>query len=171
REAGVPPGTPLRFTVVGDGSGASPLALAISSQLEAVGFKVVIERISAAARTKIMKGDFDITTQSINLDFPDPSIIFNFVYNSAMIGGANFPRYRNATVDGLISQADRTLDPVERVALYQRAQRIVIDEVPTVVLFQLDWQRAARSDIVGVNYNFSQPTFYNFDSMGRIESR
>ncbi|TDP60407.1 ABC transporter substrate-binding protein [Roseateles toxinivorans] len=171
REAGVAPGTPLRFTVVGDGSGASPLALAISSQLEAVGLKVVIERISVAARTKIMKGDFDITTQSINLDFPDPSIIFNFVYNSAMIGGANFPRYRNAVVDKLITQADRSLDPTERVDLYQQAQRIVLDEMPTVVLFQLDWQRAARSDIAGVNYNFSQPTFYNFDTMRRAEAR
>jgi len=170
REAGVAPGTVLRFTVVGDGSGASPLALAISSQLEAVGFKVVIERISTAARTKIMKGDFDITTQSINLDFPDPSIIFNFVYNSAMIGGANFPRYRNPAVDKLIAQADRSLDAPERVALYQEAQRTVLDDVPTVVLFQLDWQRAVRSDIAGVNYNFSQPTFYNFDTMRRVNA-
>jgi len=171
REAGVAPGTHVKFTVVGDGSGASPLALAISSQLEAVGLKVEIERISTAARTKIMKGDFDITTQSINLDFPDPSIVFNFVYNSAMIGGANFPRYRNASVDKLIGQADRTLDREARAALYQQAQRIVLDEMPTVVLFQLDWQRAIGSDIQGVNYNFSQPTFYNFESMRRAGAR
>ena len=148
-----------------------PLAIAISSQLEAIGLKVVIERISAAARTKIMKGDYDISTQSINLDFPDPTIVFNFVYNSAMIGGANFPRYRNAVVDKLISQADRCMEPAERVTLYQQAQRIVMDELPAVVLFQLDWQRAARSDIAGVNYNFSQPTFYNFDTMRRGGAR
>ncbi|MBL0151037.1 MAG: hypothetical protein IPP87_21175, partial [Ideonella sp.] len=171
REAGVAPGTPVKFTVVGDGSGVSPLALAISAQLEAVGLKVVIERISTAARTKIMKGDFDITTQSINLDFPDPSIVFNFVYNSATIGGANFPRYRNASVDKLIGQADRTLDREARAALYQQAQRIVLDEMPTIVLFQLDWQRAIGSDIQGVNYNFSQPTFYNFESMRRVGVR
>ncbi len=171
REAGVAPGTPVKFTVVGDGSGTSPLALAISAQLEAVGLKVVIERISTAARTKIMKGDFDITTQSINLDFPDPSIVFNFVYNSAMIGGANFPRYRNASVDKLIGQADRTIDREARAALYQQAQRIVLDEMPTVVLFQLGWQRAIGRDIQGVNYNFSQPTFYNFESMRRAGGR
>jgi len=171
REAGVAPGTPVKFTVVGDGSGASPLALAISAQLEAVGLKVVIERISTAARTKIMKGDFDITTQSINLDFPDPSIVFNFVYNSAMIGGANFPRYRNASVDKLIGQADRTIDREARAALYQQAQRVVLDEMPTVVLFQLGWQRAIGRDIQGVNYNFSQPTFYNFESMHRAGAR
>ncbi|MFN9279777.1 MAG: hypothetical protein ACK6DW_08570, partial [Betaproteobacteria bacterium] len=122
-------------------------------------------------RTKIMKGDFDITTQSINLDFPDPSIIFNFVYNSAMIGGANFPRYRNPSVDKLIGQADRTLDREARAALYQQAQRIVLDEMPTVVLFQLGWQRAIGRDIQGVNYNFSQPTFYNFESMRRAGGR
>ena len=171
REAGVAPGTQIKFTVVGDGNSASPLALAIKGQLEAVGLNVEIERISTAARTKIMKGDFDITTQSINLDFPDPSIVFNFVYNSAMIGGANFPRYRNANVDRLIGQADSTLDSATRANLYRQAQHIVVDEVPSVVLFQLDWQRAVRSDIVGVNYNFSQPTFYNFEGMSRAGDR
>ena len=171
REAGVALGTPVKFTVVGDSNGASPLALAIKDQLDAVGLNVVIERISTAARSKIMKGDFDITTQSINLDFPDPSIVFNFVYNSAMIGGANFPRYRNVTVDRLIGVADRTPDSAVRADLYRQAQHIVLDEMPSVVLFQLDWQRAIGSDITGVNYNFSQPTFYNFESMRRTSLR
>ena len=88
-----------------------------------------------------------------------------------MIGGANFPRYRNANVDRLIGQADSTLDSATRANLYRQAQHIVVDEVPSVVLFQLDWQRAVRSDIVGVNYNFSQPTFYNFEGMSRAGDR
>lgn len=167
REAGVAPGTPVVFTVVGDGTGTSPLAVAIRTQLQAVGLEARIERISMAARTKVMKGDFDLTMQSINLDFPDPSIVFNFVYNSAMIGGANFPRYRNAALDKLIGQADRTLDLDARAQLYRQAQRIVMQDLPTVPLFQLDWIRAARSDLAGVRYNFAQPTFYNFESMSR----
>ena len=168
REAGVRPGTRLRFVVVGDGASTAPVAVAIRGQLQAVGLDAAIERVSTAARSKIMKGDFDLTLQAINLDFPDPSIVFNFVYNSAMIGGANFPRYRNPEVDKLIGQADRTLDVAQRAALYQQAQRIVEAEVPTAVLYQLDWQRAARSDIAGIAYNFSQPTFYNFESMRRV---
>jgi peptide/nickel transport system substrate-binding protein len=166
-EAGVKQGTRIAFTVVGDGNSPSPVAVAIQHQLQAVGFDVVIERISTAARTKIMKGDFDITMQSINLDFPDPSIVFNFVYNSAMIGGANFPRYRNAEVDKLIARADRSLDLDQRAELYQQAQRIVVEQMPTAVLYQLDWQRAQRADLRGVNYNFAQPSFYNFESMSR----
>jgi hypothetical protein len=31
----------------------------------------------------------------------------------------------------------------------------------------LDWQRAQRADLRGVNYNFAQPSFYNFESMSR----
>ena len=167
REAGVAPGTPVVFTVVGDGAGTSPLAVAIRTQLQAVGLQARIERISMAARTKVMRGDFDLTMQSINLDFPDPSIVFNFVYNSAMIGGANFPRYRNPALDKLIATADRTLDGEVRAQLYRQAQGIVMQDLPTVPLFQLDWIRAARSDLAGVRYNFAQPTFYNFESMTR----
>lgn len=170
-EAGARPGTPVNFVVVGDGAGTAPVAVAIRSQLEAIGLDVRIERISTAARTKVMKGDFDLTMQSINLDFPDPSIVFNFVYNSAMIGGANFPRYRNREVDRLIGLADRTLEPDARAALYRQAQRIVMQDMPTVPLYQLDWQRAQRSDITGVRYNFAQPTFYNFASMSRLPQR
>jgi peptide/nickel transport system substrate-binding protein len=167
-EAGVKAGTRITFTVVGDGNSPSPVAVAIQHQLRAIGFDVVIERISTAARTKIMKGDFDITMQSINLDFPDPSIVFNFVYNSAMIGGANFPRYRNPEVDQLIARADRSLDLEQRAALYRQAQRIVVEQMPTAVLYQLDWQRAQRADVQGVQYNFAQPSFYNFESMSRV---
>ncbi len=171
-EAGVPPHARLALTVVGDSTGGSPaLATAIQSQLNAIGLDVVIERISTAARTKIMKGDYDLTMQTINLDFPDPSIVFNFVYNSAMIGGANFPRYRNRDVDALISKADQELDPDVRAGLYRDAQQIVVRDSPTTVLFQLDWQFAMRSEIAGVNYNFAQPTFYNFESMYRVEPR
>ncbi len=166
-QAGVARGARASFVVVGDGSGTAPVALALREQLQAIGLDVRIERVSTAARTKVMKGDFDLTMQAINLDFPDPSIVFNFVYNSAMIGGANFPRYRNREVDRLIGRADTTLEPQARAALYQQAQRIVMDELPTVPLFQLDWQRAQRVELSGVRYNFAQPTFYNFDSMRR----
>ncbi|MFN9503148.1 MAG: hypothetical protein ACK57J_01105, partial [Rubrivivax sp.] len=71
----------------------------------------------------------------------------------------------------LIGQAGCTIDREARAALYQQAQRIVFDEMPPVVLFQLGWQRAIGSDIQGVNYNFSQPTFYNFESMRRAGAR
>lgn len=167
RGAGVPLGTRLTFTVVGEGGAVAPVAVALRGQLEAVGLDARIERISAAARTKIMKGDFDLTLQSINLDLPDPSIVFNFVYNSAMIGSANFARYRNAELDRLIAAADRNLDPAQRAELYRQAQRIVVDQVPTVVLYQLDWQRAQRADLDGIRYNYAQPMFYNFESMSR----
>lgn len=167
REAGVAPGTRLTFTVVGDGGAVAPVAVALRGQLADVGLDARIERISAAARTKIMKGDFDLTLQSINLDLPDPSIVFNFVYNSAMIGSANFARYRNAELDKLIAAADRTLDPPQRAELYRQAQRIVVDQVPTAVLYQLDWQRAQRADLEGIRYNYAQPMFYNFESMRR----
>jgi peptide/nickel transport system substrate-binding protein len=108
--------------------------------------------------------------QTISLDFPDPWIVFNFVYNSAMIGAANMPRYANEQVDALLAQADGILDEDARVELYQKAQRLVMADMPTVPLFQVRRTVAVRSDARGLDYNFSQPFFYNFQSMRREAS-
>ena len=169
-EAGVAPGAPITFTVVGDGNTPSALAIALRNNLTDLGFAVAIEQVAAASRVRILKGDYDVTLQTISLDFPDPWIVFNFVYNSAMIGAANMPRYANEQVDALLAQADGILDEDARVELYQKAQRLVMADMPTVPLFQIRRTVAVRSDARGLDYNFSQPFFYNFQSMRREAS-
>ena len=156
REAGVQSGTPMTLTVVGDGGGPSATQLALREALGSIGFDVSIKQISGSARSQIFKGDFDATTQSISLDFPDPWIVFNFVYNAAMIGAANMSRYRNPKLDELVGKADAA-EGEARADLYKQAQRIVYEELPTVPLFQTSWTIAARKSLGDIPYNFSTP--------------
>lgn len=166
QEAGIVRGTPVTLTVVGDGGGPSATQLALREAMVSVGFDVSIKQIAASARSQIFKGDFDATTQSISLDFPDPWIVFNFVYSTAMIGAANMSRYRSTAVDKLLSQADAA-DGDVRADLYKQAQRIVYDELPTIPLFQTSWTIAARRSLGEVPYNFSTPMMIAADRLKR----
>lgn len=165
-EAGVAPGTGITLTVVGDGGGPSATQLAIREALVSLGFDVAVKQISLSARSQIFKGEFDVATQAISLDFPDPWIVFNFVYNSAMIGAANMSRYKNAQVDDLVARADRAGD-AERIELYKQAQRIVYDELPAIPLFQTSWTIAARESVNPIPYNFSTPMLLAAQAMKR----
>jgi ABC-type transport system substrate-binding protein len=164
--AGVKKGHPITFTRVADNASPSATALAIQSYLRAVDLDVEIRQINAAARSKILAGDFDLTMQSVTLDFPDPWIMMNFAYGARAIGATNMSRYSNPEMEAVIAKADE-LDGEERAALYRRAQNIVHADLPTIPLFQDEWSFAVRSDIGGINYNFSQPMYFNFKDMKR----
>src|SRR4030095_15997179 len=47
----------------------------------------------------------------------------------------NLTRYSNGQVDALLEQARTTTDASARAALYQRAQRLIIDDAPAIFLF------------------------------------
>jgi peptide/nickel transport system substrate-binding protein/oligopeptide transport system substrate-binding protein len=47
----------------------------------------------------------------------------------------NWERWSNKQYDDLVDQANRTLDPKKRSALYQRAERVLLDDAPFVPLY------------------------------------
>jgi len=166
REAGVKPGQTVELTVVGDGGGPSATQLAIRESLQAIGLDVAIKQIALSARSQIFKGDFDMTTQSISVDFPDPWIVFTFVYSSQMIGSGNMSRYANPNLDAVLARAD-ALDGEARLALYKQAQRIVVADLPAIPLLQTSWGYAQSRDIAQLDYNFSTPMMLPIAGMRR----
>jgi peptide/nickel transport system substrate-binding protein len=170
REAGVPEGAKMTLTYVSDRTTPSPLLLGILAQLENVGLRVSIRQVSAGSRQEIFSGEFEITLQQISLDFPDPWILFTFVYDSRMIGSiGNVSRYRSAELDALLRRADGVTGEA-RAALYREAQRIVLRDTPNVPLWQSGWILAHRADLRGLDYNFSIPYIYNAEDMWRVEA-
>jgi peptide/nickel transport system substrate-binding protein len=169
REAGVEEGRQIELTVVGDGGGPSATQIAIRESLQAAGFDVAIKQIASSARAQIFAGDFDITTQSISIDFPDPWIVFTFVYASQMIGAGNMSRYSNPALDALLARADR-LDGEARIELYREAQAIVLADLPAVPLLQTAYGFAHASTIAPIDYNFSTPMMLPVERMLRTQS-
>jgi peptide/nickel transport system substrate-binding protein len=87
-----------------------------------------------------------------------------------MIGSVgNISRYRSAELDALLRRADAVTGD-ERAALYREAQRLVLRDAPNVPLWQSGWTLAHRSDVRGLDYNFSIPFTYNVEDMWRDET-
>jgi ABC-type transport system substrate-binding protein len=57
-----------------------------------------------------------------------------FTSRFAPPNGLNWGFYNNTEVDRLIEQASRTVDQAERIKVYQRAEEIVTDDAPWLVL-------------------------------------
>jgi peptide/nickel transport system substrate-binding protein len=76
--------------------------------------------------------------------------IFNWTYNSGVLepdctdtlsstGGNNFPHFKNAEMDELLSQGLQEVDPAKRKPIYDRIQDIFVEEVPVLYLQVDTW--------------------------------
>jgi ABC-type transport system substrate-binding protein len=168
-EAGIKAGTKLTITAVTDSGNPSTTTLAIQDFLSKIGLNIEIRQISSSARSQLVAGDFDMSVQSLSIDFPDPWLMFNFAFNSASIGATNYAQYANAELDKLTMQADQR-EGTAREAMYQEAQRMVLADVPVVPLLQMFGSYAKRKDVQNPNYNFAMPVIHDFKTMYRTSN-
>jgi peptide/nickel transport system substrate-binding protein len=68
----------------------------------------------------------------------DPDIFYAFHSSRFPPNGANRAFYSNPTVDALIDQARREVDPIVRKPLYAEVQRLLAEDLPYVNLWYLD---------------------------------
>jgi peptide/nickel transport system substrate-binding protein len=85
------------------------------------------------------------------------------VYGPLFRTGSNLGNYHNADFDGMVDQAQTQMDEKQRLALYHRINKLWIDDMPAVPLYQqvdlygankrLNWK--ARSDELIKAYDMS----------------
>lgn len=76
----------------------------------------------------------------------------------------NFSYYENSTFDDLVNEAYATPDPEASKALYAEAQAIIVEDAPSVYLFDVDALVPMRSNVFGHDINPSYPRvifYYN----------
>ncbi len=69
---------------------------------------------------------------------PDPSgfdAIYQCYNNAKNLGGSNYKRYCNKTVDGLIKKGDVNFNPTKRTAQYEEAANITSTQVAVIPLY------------------------------------
>ncbi len=130
----------LRFLVdyPGKQSYWSDVTRLVSVALRKLGVVVHIDRVRyKTMKSKIDTGDFDITVWDWNLEYPDPAAVLNYWLHSRYLGLAgNLSRYRNATVDQMLDDADGSADWNARNALLLQAQTMARAECPYVPIVQ-----------------------------------
>lgn len=107
----------------------------IQRQLAKVGIDVVLKPREAATIVRDwVTANYDMITFGLG-NAPDPDSILYRRFHSSQVppNGVN-AGYRNAEVDRLLDQARATLDQTSRKQLYSQAQKIIVSDVPIIIL-------------------------------------
>ena len=144
-----------------------PIALSTQAQLAQVGITVKLESMAnASMRERISKADFDISIGNWSPDFADPFQFMNLWFdtqNHGLAGNRSF--YANPEVDKQVREAASISDQKQRTALYQQAQKIVVNEAAYVFLFQRNSQVAMRKAVSGLVFNPMLEQIFNIDAI------
>ncbi|MDI6857622.1 MAG: peptide ABC transporter substrate-binding protein [Dehalococcoidia bacterium] len=133
---GGPGGLPkVTITEIGGGATAgSDTQAMIEMWKDNLGVEVEIEQTEEATFWQDLdKGQYQMFTAGWIMDYPDPEDILDILFYSK--SRQNNTRYSNAEVDALLLQARTEQDVAARMALYQQAEQIILDEAPWIPLY------------------------------------
>ncbi|MDB6029135.1 MAG: extracellular solute-binding protein family 5 [Verrucomicrobiales bacterium] len=82
--------------------------------------------------TKKAGGDFDLCRYGWIGDYPDPNTFLDMWITD---GGNNDAGWSNKEYDRLIAEAGKTIDPQERFKIFQKAEAILLDEMPVLPIY------------------------------------
>ncbi len=123
----------------------------LKEQWAKIGVELVIEVLPTPELQQIIKErsyQMLLFGEILNID-PDP---FSLWHSSQKRDpGLNLALYDNKTVDDLLEKARQTLNPLERMKQYQDFQKLVVEDVPAVFLYNPLYIYAQTNSIKGFN--------------------
>jgi oligopeptide transport system substrate-binding protein len=93
-------------------------------------------------------GVFDIMFDGWGADYPDPGNQLDGIFTCG--GGNNHRHYCNPEFDALVARAGVEPDPVQRVAIYQEAQTLLMNDAPILPLRYQVVAYQAKPYVVGL---------------------
>jgi oligopeptide transport system substrate-binding protein len=127
------------------------LAQAIQSQLDSCGIQIQLERLEPKVFfSRVSKKDYDLALGNWIADVPDP---INFLQNfRTQDTGTNNTCWENTSFKELLDQS-QFLKGNERVYALEKAEQILLDEVPVIPLYQMSMQYVKNPQLRGVYIN------------------
>jgi oligopeptide transport system substrate-binding protein len=99
-----------------------------------LGIDVQLNSMESKAYQAAFKAkDYQLAFGGWGADYPDPQDWFNTLFGCK--GGNNKYNYCNPNFDALVARADTGTDLSDRVALYNQAQTVLIQEAPVAPIF------------------------------------
>ena len=92
----------------------------------------IVLREGRAHLAAMTAGEFDLSLMPLIPDYNDPSDAFADLLTGSP---ANYGRWSEGTYDLLVQDAGRQPDPDRRLALYQAAEKILLQEMPVIPLY------------------------------------
>lgn len=132
-EAGYPDGLTVDF-VIDDNSDRIAVAEIVKNQLEAVGIHANLSSMDYASwMTQLMSGKINLFLNGVNAQTGEPDRAMYLRWDSACIAnGTNMTQFSNKEYDDLLAKARATYDDKEKLECYAEAQRIWVEQVPSI---------------------------------------
>jgi oligopeptide transport system substrate-binding protein len=153
-EAGYGPGHALKVTVsYTTNDEIRSLMTAIASMWKAnLGVEVTLDNQEfQVLLTNLRRQNFEIASVGFQIDFDDPVQYLRI--NQTDAGDFNASAYANPAYDTLMNQARAALDWPTRNALAEKAERILMDDVPMIPLFSQANNYMVKPRVVGWRNN------------------
>ncbi len=145
-EAGYPDGIDITLHTGDVGPGMVEMAVAYQQSAKAAGIRVALNRVSPDGYWDEVWGEEPFSVVYwFGRPNPDQSLSIQYLSDSSW----NKPRYFNKTLDDLVIRArGETLE--KQIETYAEIQRILIDDVPRLVVAFQPWVYGVRNNVRGV---------------------
>lgn len=133
-EAGLPEGFTVELRYNSSENNRNTMA-AVADMLSNIGIEATLEEMEGANYFNYLRddGDFDIARAGWIGDYNDPQ---NFLYINESGVSFNYPGWANEEYDARLRAAAESIDLAERAELLAEAERIYLDELPSIpILF------------------------------------
>jgi len=168
KDAGYEPGKlTLRLVYVAGVEWERRAALVVQQNLAEIGVNVKIEAMPWSTLFPLLADPDQSPEMYIFYSaarFADPHGILWETFHSGALGPAGFNNgYSNPEFDRLLDEAERTIDREARAELYRKANRILIQDVPAVFVWEMPYPFVYRADLKNVEPDELFRTYYYYD--------
>lgn len=136
----------LTLTFFESGNWADVVSI-IKANLDKVGIKVDIEAMEMAAwQTKVLENQDYQMTMLAGYQGPDVSAISGRIRST---GSTNVAGYNNPELDKLLADGAAETDLAKRQEIYSEVQRIMLEDLPLVLLIDNGYEYAFKKEFIG----------------------
>jgi ABC-type transport system substrate-binding protein len=125
----------ITLTTSGAGSEPGTVATAVIGMLKQnLGIDVSVELVESAVYfSEVGEGKYQMFVLGWSADYPDPQDFLDILFHSKSAN--NHTNYSNPEVDRLLEEARVEQDHDKRMQLYQRIERMIVEDAPWIPLF------------------------------------
>lgn len=133
-DAGYTQSSPLQLNYKFGGQESNRrVAVALQSMWEEIGIDVTLENVGGnGVVADSRSGNFEAIRYQYYAPFQDPVVFLQLMQSDAVV---NLSKYSNPEFDRMLQEADRTLDPQQRIARLQELETIVMSDHPVIPIY------------------------------------
>jgi peptide/nickel transport system substrate-binding protein len=138
------------------------LAVRIQSSMRSIGMKAEIEKLTPAVYSERKVGKkLQMTIDGMNAWIDDPNYSLSLTLECGVYG--NYMDYCNKEVDSIIKNGWAETNLEKRRAMFERAQKLIIDDAPWAFIAQPNFKLAMKKGLGGyVHYANEIPRYHHY---------